>query len=356
MSRVCMHMNNRMNGKRFKSGLLAYILRAIIKKPCPVGSMCMFTFWAAAMPSWSAVTVSYVDSCVVNDTVIRLGDIARVQADCPDSVLEKLIHLPVGESAPAGYSRYVNTNDFVTFSMKARFPNLGAINSPNKRILVKTDFQERSIGEFGDSIEKYLGEKVAWPSGAYTVLIINKTEKWKCLPKPFSIKIDGLLSGYPKGNFNLKLIAEQGSKRYINTISCFNTVVVPVVVSKINIPRGTLLSSENCSIIVKDITHYNYIPYYKLNEIENTKSSRAVQAGTIICDKLVLKTPIIERDDQVQIMVTHGRVRICMSARARESGSVGEKIWVENEMTHKLLKTKVLSHGKVILIDGEGTI
>jgi flagella basal body P-ring formation protein FlgA len=45
-----------------------------------------------------------------------------------------------------------------------------------------------------------------------------------------------------------------------------------------------------------------------------------------------------------------------MSGRARESGSIGDKIWVENEMTHKLLKTKVIDHGKVILITAEGTI
>lgn len=356
MSDATLQVNKRMGQNWHTHGLLEYILRAIMKNPSAAVAGCAAALLTAVSPSWPAVRLSYLDSCVVNDTAITIGDIARLPADCPDSVIEELAHVRVGESAPAGYSRYVNSGDFLACAEHVRFPALASINSPNKRILVRTDFQEKTIGEFSDSIDRYLTGKVGWPAGTYAVSINNKTEKWKCLPKPFTITIDGLLSKYPKGNVNLKLIARQGSRKYVNTVSCLIKVIVPVVVSKTNIPRGTLLNSENCTIEEKDITHYKYVPYNKLIEIENTKSSRAIQIGMILCDKFIFKIPIIERDDQVQVVVTHGRVRICMSARARESGSVGEKIWVENEMTHKLLKTKVLSHGKVILLDGEGTI
>ena len=356
MSNVNLQANKRVVGGYYKRGLLDYILRAIMKNPSAVIGGCVSAVFMTGTLSWSARGFSFPDSCVVNDTVIRLGDIARTTGDFPDSMLEKLAAMPIGESAPAGYSRYVNTRDLFTSAMCVRFPMLGPVHPQEKRVCVRTGFQEKTVGEFTDSVESYLREKIGWPAGTYTVLINNKTEKWKCLPKPFAIKIDGLLSKYPKGNVNLKLIAQQGPRQYVNAVSCFIKVIVPVVVSKTNLPRGTLLTSENCSIEEKDITHYKYIPYNTIHDIENTKSSRAIQAGTIIYDKAIFKIPVIERDDQVQIVVTHGRVRICMWARARESGSVGGKIWVENEMTHKLLKTRILSHGKVLLLDEEGTI
>lgn len=334
------------------------ILRSIVQNP----RTAWHTVFAVAgiflgiVPVQSQILVSFLDSSVVNDTIIRLGDIARIEGTAPGVTLDELKQTPVGEAAPVGYSRFVNSKDAFLLAGRMNVKVCIVDKSKCKRVLVKTGYQEKSVGDFEDAVRSYLNDKIGWQRAEYSVSILNKDEKWKSLPKPFTIKIDGLSSKYPKGNINLKLIAEQGTKQFINTVSCFLKISVPAVVAKINIPRGTILTDENCSIEEKDITNYNYIPYNKLIEIENTKSSRAIQTGTIICDKLVFKTPIIERDDQVQIVVTHGRVRICMSARARESGSVGEKIWVENEMTHKLLKTKVLSHGKVILIDGEGTI
>ena len=339
-----------------RSGLLLYIVRSIVRYPAMTGLLTFTGLFTFVAPAQSRFSVSFHDSCVVNDTVIRVGDIAHVEGTAPESLIDEIKRMPVGESAPPGYSRFVNSTDALSYAHGMAVKTLLIDNSKCKRILVKTDYQEKSVGDFEDAVRDYLYDKIGWQGGTYSISILNKNEKWKCLPQPFTIKIDGLSSKYPKGNVNIKLFVKQGSKLYCITISCFIKVVVPVVVSKLNIPRGTMLTHENCLIEEKDITHYNYVCYNTLNEIKNAKSSREILAGTIICSKAVINIPLIERDDQVQVMVTHGRVRICMSARARESGSVGEKIWVENEMTHKLLKTRVLSHGKVVLIDGEGTI
>jgi flagella basal body P-ring formation protein FlgA len=349
-------VNNMMGLNPRRGGLLNYILRAIINNPKNAIFGCVAVFVVTALPSHAAISLSFLDSCVVNDTAIKLGDVARINADCSDSLLNQINQMPVGESAPAGYSRYVNSNDMLLFAMRVRFPKLTLTASPNKRILVKTAYQEKTIGEYSDYIVKYLLEKIGWPEGTCTILINNRDEKWKCLPRPIAVKVEGLASKFPRGNFNLKLIGLQGSRHYSTNVSCFTKVVLPVLVAKMDIARGTILSAENCSVESRDITHCNYSPLSTLKEIENTKSSRNITLGSLIHERLLSKIPVIERDDQVMVIVIHGRVKICMSARAREAGSVGEKIWVENEMTHKLLKTKVIDHGNVVLLTGEGTI
>ena len=349
-------LKNFMGLDRCRGGLLDYILQAIINNPQNAIFGCLTALVVTALPSHAAISLSFLDSCVVNDTAIKLGDVARINADCSDSLLNQINQMPVGESAPAGYSRYVNSNDMLLFAMRVRFPKLTPIVSPNKRILVTTAYQEKTIGEYGDCIVNYLMEKIGWPEGACTILINNKDEKWKCLPQPIAVKVEGLASKFPRGNFNLKLIGLQGSRRYSTNVSCVIKVVLPVLVAKMDIPRGTILSAENCSVESHDITHCNFSPLSTLKEIENTKSSRNIALGSIIHERLLSKIPVIERDDQVMVIVTHGRVKICMSVRARQAGSIGEKIWVENEMTHKLLKTKVIDHRNVILLTGEGTI
>lgn len=340
------------------SHFLLNLLRPIVEDPKALWLSLagVLSAFPGIFPVQSQVRIAFFDSSVVNDTVIRLVDIARIEGTDSGVSLDELKQRPVGEAAPAGYSRFVNSTDAFLYGQKIDRACMIIDKSRCKRILVKTGYQEKRIGDFEDAIVKYLGENICWRRPEYTVSVLNKNDAWKCLRRPFLIKIIGLDSKYPRGNFNVKLIAEQGSKKYVTPVSCFIQVVIPVVVSKTNISRGEILTSENCSIEERDITHFNYRPFNTLSDIKNFKSSRSIQTGTIICDQVVVKIPIIERDDMVQVVVTHGRVRVCMSARARESGSVGEKIWVENEISHKLLKTMVVSHGKVVLLDGEGTI
>ena len=304
----------------------------------------------------AAVRLNYFDSCIVNDTVVRLGDVARIESDGSDSAIKQLNLIRIGESAPAGFSRYVNTSEGVSFAVHARFPALRILSFSNKRILVKTDYEEKTVDEFREVIDRYIMSKVLWPSGTCSLLIKNGTEKWKCLRRPLSVRAEGLASKYQKGNFNLKLIGEQGSRRYSIHVSCVMRVIEPVVVAKTDITRGMVLKPENFSLESQDITQCSFLPLSSLKEIENSRSSRAIPMGSIIHEALLYKMPIIERDDPVTVSVTHGRVTICMSARAREAGSVGDKIWVENEMTHKLLKTKVIDRGKVSLLTAEGTL
>ena len=340
-----------------KRDLCFRIERVFVKDRLVFFSICfVFAFAFFFMRCFADVRLQYFDSCVVNDTVIRLHDIARVQANPFDSTVEQLDQMTIGESAPAGFSRFVNTGDIRLFAVHARFPTLRIISSPNKRILVKTDFEEKTVGEFKEIIDKYVMGKVGWPAGTCTLAIKNGGEKWKCLAGPLSVSAEGLASKYQKGNFNLKLVGLQGSRRYSVSISCFLRVVEPVVAAKIEISRGMVLSSDNCFLESQDITHCSYLPLTSLKAIENSRSSRMIPMGSIIHEGLLCKIPVIDRDDQVTVSVTHGRVTVCMSARAREAGSMGDKIWVENEMTHKLLKTKVIDRGKVSLLTPEGTL
>ena len=85
-------------------------------------------------------------------------------------------------------------------------------------------------------------------------------------------------------------------------------------------------------------------------------SNRTIQPEMIVHDGLASRIPIVGKDEQVYVVVDKGLVRISIIMRAREQGAIGDKIWVENEMTHKLLKTKIIGKGKVELLEGVKTI
>lgn len=304
------------------------------------------------------VTVDFRDSASVNDTVIRLQDIAIVRSALRLGPIENLLNIVVGEAAPAGYCRRVNTTEVVNYVMKKTGANAGFSFSTTRpqAVLVATAFTEKRVGDFEHLIIKYLCDSVKWQPGDYTVSVKNVEEKWKCLDKPVDAQVTGLSSKYPKGNVNLKLIARQNSRVVSVPVVCCVTVVTPVITVKTAVRRGSMLSQENCSLERKDITHFAGNPFTDLSQLNDLIANRTIQPETILYDKLTSRMPIIGKDEQVYVVVDRGQVRVSIIMRAREQGALGDKIWVENELTHKLLKTKIVGKGKVELLEGVKTI
>ena len=336
-----------------KTGILRYFLRAVIQRPMAIMPAVLMV---SAISVSSNVRLEFLDSAAVDDTVIKIGDISRVIG--PDSqTMRQLRQICVGEAAPVGYCRFVAIGDVARLIGRMNLKDVTIDPKENRRLVVKTSFQEKSVGDFEDAILRYLHKRIFWSPADYTVEIRNRNEKWKCLKKPFEIKIDGLSEKYPKGNINLALIALQGTKQFKTNVSCLITVITPVAVAREKIPRNGRITKDNCSVEKKDITHFNYMPYTTLSELYEKALTRSIAPGTIIHEKIIAREPFVQRGEHVGIIVVNGRIRVCMEATARESGFLGDHIWVENEMTHKLLRVKVIAHGKVILSQlGDGAI
>jgi flagella basal body P-ring formation protein FlgA len=295
---------------------------------------------------------SFFDSATVNDTVIRLGDIARVSVGAEGIPQRELMNLPVGEAAPPGYSRFVNTEDVVRYFLAPGKTPYRVARIQGKRISVKTDFREIGLSSIESDLIRAITGAIQWPKDDYQLKTMDKNQSLKCLKMPFSTSFEGLPSPYPKGNFNCKVTIRQGSKLWKFPVSCHISVTTPVLVSSVPIKRGVELSAENCHIEKVDITHFNYMPYTEISRVRNRTISRSVNAGAIIHEKLTAKVPIVRRDEVVKLIAIQGNIRACITAKARESGGEGSLILVENEMTHKLMKAKIVGEGQVVLFYG----
>jgi flagella basal body P-ring formation protein FlgA len=322
----------------------------------PIIMSALLAFCGSVFSRVSPVTVDFIDSAAVNDTVIRLKDIAVILFPGIENQPIALQNTVVGEAAPAGYTRLVSTDEVFDYVLKTRCPNFSFVRTPKKVLRVATIFQEKKVSEYEGFIKKFLGDSIKWPSGDFSISIKNGEEKWKCLKMPFEVGMAGLVAGYPRGNINLKIIARQGTKTYSIPVVCYVTVVTSVVVANNTINRGAQLSAENCQIERKDITRFGYEPITNLSSLKDYLTIRTVPKETIIHEKMVMRAPVIAKDELVYLVVESGVVKVSALMRAREAGAVGDRIWVENEMSHKLIKAIVVGKGKTMLLEGEKMI
>ncbi|HON09837.1 MAG TPA: flagellar basal body P-ring formation chaperone FlgA [Chitinispirillaceae bacterium] len=299
----------------------------------------------------SVVSLSFSDSVLVNDTLIRLGDIADIKS--PDSKLnDRIRKYPVGGAAPAGYSRLVNTEDLVNYRLRSEFHGVDFRVSGNRRIVVHTDFVENRIGEFSEAIKTYLDSALMWPEGCWSFELENPEASWKTLRKPEKVFLSGLDNGYSKGSTQLQLTSEQGGQRSKIKITCKIRVTIPVLVSSVEISRGQEFSAENCEMKSIDITRFAPVPFSSFDQLKEKRAARTIAPGTIIHNRLVQSIPVVEKGDQVQIMYDKGRVRLSVMGVAREPGGIGERIWVENAATNKLIRVVIRGKGKVSIPQG----
>lgn len=301
------------------------------------------------------VTINFRDSAVINDSLIRMSDIASVKSvnhQIESDVLASII----GEAAPAGFSRFVTAEDLILFRLQPKFKSVSFKINGYRRIFVKTDFQEIQVKNLSQKISAYLDTSVLWPVGSWSYNLENGEQNVKCLNAPYSVKLLQLQNRYPKGDTKMTLIIEQGTKGYKIPISCFFKVNLPVLVAVNQIDRGSPILKSDCELRSIDITRYGPTPYLSVSEVEGKKANRTIVPGTILSSQLMKQIPVIEKGQEVYIGLERGKVKIEVAGVARENGSIGDKIWVENLKSHKLIRVEVKGKGTVVLIQGGETI
>jgi len=312
----------------------------------------LFLALAASAANKPLLAIQFEDSVSVNDTVIRLRDVAHCDSIRYGSNIKDIFNTVVGESAPPGFSRRVGSDEVLDCILKHRFPAMEFLPRPKKSIVVTTASVNKTVGDYDDLIRKYLQEKIKWASGDFAIVSRNSGETFKCLDRPLSVEVSGLTTAYPKGVVNLLLTAKQGTRKFAVPVVCNISVTTNVLVSTREIERGTQLDSSNCSLQKRDITRFGHESISSCFELQNMVSMRTISKGVIIYSQMVVRRPIVSKEDQVYVVVDRGRIKVSIAMRARENGAMGDKIWVENEATHKLIRTKVIGMDEVTMLDG----
>jgi flagella basal body P-ring formation protein FlgA len=100
---------------------------------------------------------------------------------------------------------------------------------------------------------------------------------------------------------------------------------------------------------VTDITNFAFTPLRQLPKEGTMTTIRTISAGNILHDKMLRAIPIVARGDQVRISFVGERVKISVLGVARDNGGSGDRIWVENLQTGKLIRAAVSGRGSVVV-------
>ncbi len=298
------------------------------------------------------VVLLFKDSVLVNDTLIKLSDIATIQKT-PEHLRDSVANIRIGESAPAGYSRFASVDEIHAQLLRPRFRSVNFECRGPQRIRVVTDSRAVTIGDFADTLHSFVRYHLAWAPGDYEIVIENPTVSRRILNKPFSVQLSGSVNSYAKGPVRLTVQLVQGGRSSSVPVVCRIRVTVPVLVASAEIPRGAEFTQNNTTLRRIDITGFSFHPCTHLEDTKGRMALRTVSIGTIMHTGLLRDIPAVRKGDRLYLSSEKGPIKVSVLVVAREDGVAGQRIWVENLTTNKLLRVEVVNRETARLLPQE---
>jgi len=121
-----------------------------------------------------------------------------------------------------------------------------------------------------------------------------------------------------------------------------------VAVMNKDVRQGELLSPDDFSLIEREITRKNSNPVRTAEEAAHKKLKRSVKAGQILTLDHLEIPPLIERGDEITLVVQYKSIRVSCQGKAWEKGHLGDRIMVRNRYGKNLVGEVKDSHTVLI--------
>jgi flagellar basal body P-ring formation protein FlgA len=284
---------------------------------------------------------------------ITLGEVAEVEGFDRDLV-GRLTGLPLGPAPQPGEKVTLNREE-IRRSM--------AIHSidPVKVALTGSDRVEVQRGgriitreEIASLVEDYFrrsweGEPVrtelAYPGLPDSLSVSDANFDLKVLT-PLRPRVSGSLS------LSLALTGDGlTAQRLPVSVKC--RVFQNVAVATRLLRQGSLLEPEDFEFAEHEIEELRSSPVKSAVEAAGKRLRRSVREGQVITVDLLENQPIIERGDEVTLIVQYKTITVGCSGKAWENGGMGDRILVRNQYGKNLIGTVQDAH--TVLINFERT-
>ncbi len=295
-----------------------------------------------------ALQITFTPSSEVNDSVIRLGDVADFDEE--SEMTRALATLPVSHAPSPGEKttlRSVKIKQYLIASQSLS-QDIHWTGSPTVTVL------RRGIDIGPETIYSFIAEYLADNSGKLPDAEIRFVPD--SLPLPFTLQ-DGELSHeiIPSNpgilsSSRFSIIFRIDSK-VVKNISVRGKVeaLTRVVVSAGPLKKGKILQAQDVTTAVMDISSMND-PGLFIEDFIGKKLQRSIRAGYPIYSSMVAALPLVRRGERVKIVINSGPLHISATGLARSDGVEDEMIRVRNISSNKIIHCRVTAPGLVEVV------
>ncbi|MBN1983831.1 MAG: flagellar basal body P-ring formation protein FlgA [Chitinivibrionales bacterium] len=304
-------------------------------------------FFRLSFCQGASLVVTVRDSATICGDTIKLGDIATIRSIDATSVPSGVAGVTLGPAAPAGYGRYVRTDEVLTYYLPASFRKMVLRIDGPRQVKVNTAAQKLTVRQFDAIIADHIRQRLSWDSLDCSITILNSDHSFLCPVGPVTATVTGDINPFSRATVRVALLVATAGKAVSIQVLCNLKVMTPVVVAQRTIRFGETLQPRDLTLQRMDITPLRYLPYTDVATVAGTVAARTITEGTYIHRLCIKNKPDTYKGEEIDCQYMAGQIRLTLRVTARKDGVIGDLICVENRMNHKLFMAKIIAQGVV---------
>ncbi len=296
--------------------------------------------------SYGFIEINLKKFAKVKGETVYLKNIAKIKAEGEEpAFINFLKNLPITESPQPNSSINISKDQLIFLFQRNHISTDSFKFGGSQNCIVVRDYKKLSTQEIENRVERFirnnfkntklvsinLPKKTFFiPSGNIKQKVTLKSESLKHLYLEYQIFEDGKIM--------YKIPVTANVKKYMN-----------VIVSKRDIPKGKILTSEDLK--TAEIEFKRRSGY--ITEIENAVgkvAKRDIKKGTVIKNSLLRPDYKVKKRKNVRIIYRNKNINIELMGLALEDGAVGDVIKVKNISSGKVILCKVIKENTVIYL------
>jgi len=296
--------------------------------------------------STTAETVVVVrESAETSNSEIVLRDIADISGEYA-SLLDTLV---VGHATAPGYNRFILRDEIFLFTQLPSEVKNSITLSGAIRCSVKSIGQDITIGDIIGDVRELLADELIWDRENWGIDLGSIDSVVATIwSGEYKVSLGRVRSNVLKGNVVIPVVITQidQSRNRVN-LSGRIEVIAEVPVATRQIGSGETVQRSDYTTETKNITDLPFDPAQFQAGVSYSIRSGIVRAGSVITVNRVRENQTIERGNVITIISTVGSASVQVRGMARQSGSVGDLISVENSISRKMIQGTVIRPGVV---------
>ncbi len=295
---------------------------------------------------WGEQTVVTLKAnATVHSSDIHLGDVAEIHGEYA-SLLDTLT---VARSTRPGFSRLLLKDELLSFTKLSDEIRSTVVLEGAGRCTVSSLGREIRLEDIESRLMETLSEKLKWGPGTWNIRFNPRDSVLAHLwDDEYIFELGNLRSDALKGRVMLPLVFLQGKNRERLSLPAEITVVEKVAVAVRRLNQGENLGIGDYRWEKMDITR---LPYEPVTDFDKTGEYQVrtgvIAAGSVITVNKIRKNRVVERGATVRIFSKVGTASVVVTGRARQSGDLGDVITVENSVSKKIIRGKIVKPGVV---------
>jgi flagella basal body P-ring formation protein FlgA len=292
---------------------------------------------AAGESSGNMVYVYLKSEAKTSTGQIVLGDVAQVEG-FNETLIGRLNGLPLGPAPVPGQSCLIKREDIRRSMVQHSIDPINVALVGEEKVNVIRKGSTVSQADLTALAEDYVksswqGEDVRWE-----ITYSRLPDDFTLTAENYKLRVMNPIKPGVTGSISLSVAALE-NERVLERLPVSLKVRVfrKAAVMKREINQGEVISPDDFEFQEQEITGSRAEPVTAVKETTGKRLKRNIKAGQILTVEHLESIPLIERGDEVFLIVEFKNIRVGCPGKAFQRGGMGDKILVRNQYGKNLI-------------------